>query len=142
MEEFSACEVVCSDRGAAIAVCAACWRISVVLPKARRCNDDAAAVLEYLAPRHYFATQLRGNVKLGDQIVLTNTGKKPVTVQERAQDEAGRPIVRDKDSHLNAWTAQALVRSADRETAEPKRRGPILMVYDRSGVREQQQRPL
>jgi putative DNA primase/helicase len=83
-----------------------------------------------------------GKVQIGDQIVLTNTGKKAVTVQERAQDEAGRPIVRDKDSHLNAWTAQALVRSADRDPAEPKRREPTLMVYDRSGVREEQQRPL
>lgn len=83
-----------------------------------------------------------GRVQIGDQIVLTNTGKKAVTVQERAQDETGRPIVRDKDSHLNAWTAQALVRSADRETAEPKRREPTLMVYDRSGAREEQQRSL
>jgi len=81
-----------------------------------------------------------GKVQIGDQIVLTNTGKKQVTVQERGQDDAGRPVVRDKDSHLNAWTAQSLVRAVDREGIDLKRREPTLMVYDRAGTRDEPQR--
>jgi Large polyvalent protein-associated domain 7 len=81
-----------------------------------------------------------GKVQVGDQIVLTNTGKKPVTVEERGQDDAGRPLVRDKDTQLNAWTAQSLVPAIEREGGEPKRREPTLMVYDRAGTRDEPQR--
>lgn len=83
-----------------------------------------------------------GRVQVGDQIVLTNTGMKPVTVQERGQDETGRAVVRDKDSHLNAWTAQSLVRAADREGIDIRRKEPTLMVYDRTGTKDEPQRAL
>jgi Large polyvalent protein-associated domain 7 len=74
--------------------------------------------------------------KIGEEIVLRNTGKQPVLVNERVRDAQGKVVdVRPKESQLNAWKAEALSRYSEkgRTAPEPIRttsRQPTLKVYD------------
>ncbi len=81
----------------------------------------------------------KGGVKVGDQIALTNSGKKPVTVTERTTDESGRTVAHDKAATLNAWTAQPIDRltSLDRAAATDKaqHRNPTVQLYDMAATR-------
>ena len=83
-----------------------------------------------------------GQLKVGDQAVLINTGKKKVEVDERAKDGAGRAVVRKKDAILNEWTAQPIDRLAAKDRAElhgRQRRGePVLQVFDQRAERTRQ----
>lgn len=74
--------------------------------------------------------------KAGDEIVLQNIGKKPVTVKERVLDEQGNVVAtRPKESQLNAWKAEALSRYSEKgrtvpDAARTETRQPAYRVYD------------
>lgn len=79
--------------------------------------------------------------KNGNEIVLQNTGKKDVVVDERVRDAAGNVIdVRQKASQLNAWKAEPLSQYSERGRADllPERtapKNPTFKVYDANAER-------
>lgn len=74
--------------------------------------------------------------KIGNEIVLQNTGKKNVTVDERVRDASGNVIdVRPKSAELNAWKAEPLSQYSEkgRPGVAPARttaKEPAFRVYD------------
>jgi hypothetical protein len=80
-----------------------------------------------------------GRIKVGDQVVLTNVGKKPVEVTERVRDERGRLYQVPKSSELNGWTAQTIDRFSSGELGDlgsrANRGQPTMRVYDVAAAR-------
>lgn len=74
--------------------------------------------------------------KIGNEIVLRNVGKQPVTVNERVKDAQGNIVtVRPKESQLNAWKADALSLYSEKgragvDLARTTPKQPTLKVYD------------
>lgn len=82
----------------------------------------------------------------GEQIVLQNTGRRAVQVQERVRDAAGHVVsTRPKDSQLNSWKAELLSRFSDkarRDFASRTSTGqPSFGVYDPKAPRAPTARP-
>lgn len=81
-----------------------------------------------------------GRVRIGDQIVLSNVGDKPVQVLDRTN---GKPEW--KGSKLNDWTAVPIDRLRESEVKDAIARSanatPALMVVDPKAQRAERQKP-
>lgn len=82
----------------------------------------------------------QGKVRVGDQIVLSNIGDKPVQVLDRSGKQPEW-----KDTKLNSWTAQAIdrLREPDAEAARARaaRSTPTLLVADPRAPRVERDKP-
>jgi hypothetical protein len=86
----------------------------------------------------------QGAVKQGDQVVLVNTGTRPVDVSEQALDKGGQSAVRRKTAALNEWAVRPIDRLSTLERADVARQAgaePALQVYDPKAQRRAEPNP-